>query len=149
MNPSAREVTRMNKSTNGAMERLMGYVAARHKKAFLCVVLCILVSVVAAMVGNAFMQVIIDDYILEMLRTGEDKFAELFRVVAAMAGIFFLGALGTLFYNRTIAKIGQRVLKEIRDDLFVKMQTFPIRFFDSRTHGDIMSVYTNDTDTLR
>ena len=139
----------MNKSTNGAMERLMGYVAARHKKAFLFVILCILVSVVAAMVGNAFMQVIIDDYILEMLRTGEDKFAELFRVVAAMAGIFFLGALGTLFYNRTIAKIGQRVLKEIRDDLFVKMQTFPIRFFDSHTHGDIMSVYTNDTDTLR
>ena len=66
-----------------------------------------------------------------------------------MAAVFFAGALGTLFYNRIIAIIGQKVLKEIRDDLFVKMQTFPIRFFDTHTHGDIMSVYTNDTDTLR
>ena len=76
-------------------------------------------------------------------------FPELRRAVAAMAAVFFAGALGTLFYNRIIAIIGQKVLKEIRDDLFVKMQTFPIRFFDTHTHGDIMSVYTNDTDTLR
>ena len=95
------------------------------------------------------MQIIIDDYILKMIDTGEDLFGSLIRMVAVMAAVYLAGALGTLLYNRIIAIIGQKVLKEIRDDLFVKMQTFPIRFFDTHTHGDIMSVYTNDTDTLR
>lgn len=139
----------MNKSGKGTMARLMEYITARHKKEFFLVVACILISVIAAMVGNSFMQVIIDDYILKMLDTGETLFSELLRVVLAMAAVFLAGALGTLFYNRIIAIIGQKVLKEIRDDLFVKMQTFPISFFDTHTHGDIMSVYTNDTDTLR
>lgn len=95
------------------------------------------------------MQIIIDDYILKMIDTGEDLFGSLIRMVAVMAAVYLAGALGTLLYNRIIAIIGQKVLKEIRDDLFVKMQTFPTRFFDTHTHGDIMSVYTNDTDTLR
>ena len=139
----------MRNGGKGTLARLMAYITARHKKEFGFVVVCILVSVIAAMVGNSFMQIIIDDYILEMLETGNDRFGELLGVVLAMAAVFLAGALGTLFYNRTIAKIGQKVLNEIRDDLFVRMQTFPIRFFDSHTHGDIMSVYTNDTDTLR
>ena len=139
----------MNKSGKGTMARLMEYITSRHKKEFAFVVVCIPVSVIAAMLGNSFMQIIIDDYILEMLNTGEDLFGELLRVVLIMAAVYLIGALGTLFYNRIIAKIGQKVLKGIRDDLFVKMQTFPISFFDSHTHGDIMSVYTNDTDTLR
>ena len=101
------------------------------------------------MIGNALMQVIIDDYILKMLETGEDLFGGLLGIVLVRAAVFLTGALGTLLYNRFIAIIGQKVLKEIRDDLFVRMQTFPIRFFDTHTHGDIMSVYTNDTDTLR
>ncbi len=95
------------------------------------------------------MQIIIDDYILKMIDTGEDLYGGLLWMVATMAAVFLVGALATLLYNRIIAIIGQKVLKEIRDDLFVKMQTFPIRFFDTHTHGDIMSVYTNDTDTLR
>lgn len=149
MSPSRKEAARMNKSGKGTMARLMEYITARHKKEFTLVVVCILISVIAAMLGNSFMQIIIDDYILEMLNTGEDLFGKLLGVVLAMAAVYLIGALGTLFYNRAIAKIGQKVLKEIRDDLFVKMQTFPISFFDSHTHGDIMSVYTNDTDTLR
>ena len=139
----------MNKSGKGTIARLMEYITARHKKEFVLVVICILISVIAAMLGNSFMQIIIDDYILEMLNTGEDLFGKLLGIVLVMAAVYLIGALGTLFYNRTIAKIGQKVLKEIRDDLFIKMQTFPISFFDSHTHGDIMSVYTNDTDTLR
>lgn len=139
----------MNKSRKGTMARLMEYITARHKREFALVIICILISVVAAMVGNSLMQVIIDDYILEMVETGEDLFGGLLRIVLVMAAVYLAGALGTLFYNRVIAIVGQKVLKEIRDDLFVKMQTFPISFFDSHTHGDIMSVYTNDTDTLR
>lgn len=139
----------MNKSRKGTMARLMEYITARHKREFALVIICILISVVAAMVGNSLMQVIIDDYIIEMVETGEDLFGGLLRIVLVMAAVYLAGALGTLFYNRVIAIVGQKVLKEIRDDLFVKMQTFPISFFDSHTHGDIMSVYTNDTDTLR
>ena len=139
----------MNKSRKGTVGRLMEYVTKRHKREFTAVVVCILISVIAAMLGNSLMQVIIDDYILKMLDTGENLFGDLLRIVLIMAAIFLIGALGTLFYNRIIATIGQKVLKEIRDDLFVKMQTFPIHFFDTHTHGDIMSVYTNDTDTLR
>ena len=139
----------MNKSGKGTMARLMEYITARHKKEFVFVVCCILISVIAAMVGNSFMQVIIDDYILRMLDTGEDLFGQLLGVVGLMAAVYLVGALGTLFYNRTIGRIGQKVLKEIRDDVFVRMQSFPISFFDAHTHGDIMSVYTNDTDTLR
>ena len=71
------------------------------------------------------MQIIIDDYILKMIDTGEDLFGSLIRMVAVMAAVYLAGALGTLLYNRIIAIIGQKVLKEIRDDLFVKMQTFP------------------------
>ena len=123
----------MNKTEKGTLARLMEYITARHKREFGLVVACILISVIAAMLGNSLMQVIIDDYILQMLDTGEDLFRELLGVVLTMAAIFFLGALGTLFYNRIIAIIGQEVLKEIRDDLFVKMQTFPIRFFDTHT----------------
>lgn len=111
----------MNKSGKGTMARLMEYITSRHKKEFAFVVVCILVSVIAAMLGNSFMQIIIDDYILEMLNTGEDLFGELLRVVLIMAAVYLIGALGTLFYNRIIAKIGQKVLKGIRDDLFVKM----------------------------
>ena len=139
----------MNKKGKGTLARLMAYITARHKREFGLVVACILISVIAAMIGNALMQVIIDDYILKMLETGEDLFGGLLGIVLVRAAVFLIGALGTLLYNRFIAIIGQKVLKEIRDDLFVKMQTFPIRFFDTHTHGDIMSVYTNDTDTLR
>lgn len=149
MTPSRKEAARMSKSRKGTMARLMEYITARHKREFALVIICILISVVAAMVGNSLMQVIIDDYILEMVETGEDLFGGLLRIVLVMAAVYLAGALGTLFYNRVIAIVGQKVLKEIRDDLFVKMQTFPISFFDSHTHGDIMSVYTNDTDTLR
>ena len=136
----------MNRSP---LARLLQYITRRHKAQFGFVVLCILISGVAAMAGTLFIQVIIDDYILEMLETGEDLFAGLLGVLAVMASIYFLGALATLFYNRVIAIVGQKVLKEIRDDLFTRMQRLPISFFDSHTHGDIMSVYTNDIDTLR
>ena len=139
----------MSKPAKGPVSRLMEYVTRRHKAQFSFVVICILVSAVASMAGTLFIQVIIDDYILKMLETGEDLFAGLIGVLAEMAAVYLVGALGTLFYNRVIAIVGQQVLKEIRDDLFSRMQRLPISYFDSHNHGDIMSVYTNDIDTLR
>lgn len=137
------------KSKKGTFGRLLEYITKRHKREFSVVVVCILISVIAGMVGSLFIQVIIDDYILKMAETGADLFDGLKNVLIIMALVYAVGVLGTLFYNRIIAIVGQKVLKEIRDDLFEKMQMLPISFFDTHTHGDIMSVYTNDTDTLR
>lgn len=139
----------MNNTGKGPLARLMEYIIKRHKTAFAFVITCIIISVVAAMCGSLLLQIVIDDYILEMVETGNNLFAALAKILALMACIYAVGAIGTLLYNRNIATIGQKVLKEIRDDLFSKMQTFPIRFFDTHAHGDVMSVYTNDTDTLR
>lgn len=133
----------------GALRRLLCYVAGRHRGAFFAVFLSVVVSVSAGVLGNTFMQVIIDDYLMRMIETGEDLFHGLLGTIGLMAGVFLLGTLGTFCYTRGMAIIAQRVLKEIRDDLFVKMQKLPISFFDTHTHGDVMSVYTNDTDTLR
>ena len=133
----------------GIISRLLGYVAGRHKKAFAVVVASVVISVAAGVIGNIFMQVIIDNYLIRMIRTGEDLFGGLIFTICMMGAVFLLGTIGTLIYTRGMAIIAQRVLKEIRDDVFVKMQKLPISFFDTHTHGDIMSVYTNDTDTLR
>ena len=146
---SRKEAATMSKPAKNPVSRLMAYVTRRHKAQFSFVVICILASAVASMVGTLFIQVIIDDYILKMLETGEDLFAGLVAVLTVMAAVYLVGALATLFYNRVIAIVGQKVLKEIRDDLFVRMQRLPISYFDSHNHGDIMSVYTNDIDTLR
>ena len=146
---SRKEAATMSKPAKSPVSRLMAYVTRRHKAQFSFVVICILASAVESMVGTLFIQVIIDDYILKMLETGEDLFAGLVAVLTVMAAVYLVGALATLFYNRVIAIVGQKVLKEIRDDLFVRMQRLPISCFDSHNHGDIMSVYTNDIDTLR
>ena len=137
------------KNMKGPASRLMEYIIKNHKAEGLFVIACILISAIASMAGSMFIQVIIDDYILEMAINGVDLFASLLKLLCMMATIYIIGALGTLFYNRRISIIGQKVLKEIRDDLFSKMEKFPIKFFDTHKHGDIMSVYTNDIDTLR
>lgn len=137
-----------NKS-KGCVRRLMDYVARRHKTSFILVLVFILVSVLAGLVGSMFVQVIIDNFILRMVDTGENLFGGLAIVLVCMAVVYAVGAVATWLYSRTMAIIAQDVLKEIRDDLFTKMQTLPLRFFDSHNNGDIMSVYTNDTDTLR
>ena len=146
---SRKEAATMSKPAKSPVSRLMAYVTRRHKAQFSFVVICILASAVASMVGTLFIQVIIDDYILKMLETGEDLFAGLVAVLTVMAAVYLVGALATLFYNRVIAIVGQKVLKEIRDDLFVRMQRLPISYFDSHNHGDIMFVYTIDIDILR
>ena len=140
---------KQNKISRGVLNRLMEYIVGRHKRQFTVVVAAIVVSAAAGAAGSMFIRLIIDGYILRMVETGENLFAGLLAVLIAMGAVYALGAAGTWLYNRTMAVVSQSVLKEIRDDLFSKMQTLPIRFFDTHTHGDVMSVYTNDTDTLR
>ncbi|MDO4339988.1 MAG: ABC transporter ATP-binding protein [Eubacteriales bacterium] len=140
---------KQNKNSKGTIRRLMGYIATQHKSMFTLVIVAVLVSVAAGLAGSMFMQVVIDDYILRMVETGENLYRGLLLVLVAMAVVYAVGALCTWLYSRTMAVISQSVLKTIRDDLFSGMQKLPIRFFDTHTHGDVMSVYTNDTDTLR
>ncbi len=130
------------------MNRLLSYLK-EYKLRFTVVLFCILVSAVAGVAGSLFLQVVIDDYITPLLKIASPDFAGLFQAVLTMAAIYLIGILATLFYNRTMVSISQGILKKIRDQMFSHMQRLPIRYFDTHTHGDIMSRYTNDTDTLR
>ena len=131
-----------------ALVRILSYMKGYHVQ-LVFVIVCILVSAVASAASSLFLQTLIDDYIVPMLGTDAPVFDGLVRALAAIAAVYFAGVLSTLFYNRVMVTIAQGALKKIRDDLFEKMQRLPLRVFDTRTHGDIMSLYTNDTDTLR
>ncbi|MFR0903521.1 MAG: ABC transporter ATP-binding protein, partial [Anaerovoracaceae bacterium] len=113
------------------------------------VMICILLSSGASVASSLFLQTLIDDYISPLLIEAVPDFSGLLQVIMSMSAVFLAGVLASLFYSRTMAVIAQSTLKDIRDEMFTKMQGLPIKYFDTRTHGDIMSYYTNDADTLR
>ena len=130
------------------IKRLLSYM--KHYKFSLSVVfICIILSSLIGAVSSLFIQVLIDDYIYPLLVEAVPNFSGLFRILMIMASIYGIGVLANLIYNRTMVKIAQGVLKKIRDELFSHMQSLPISYFDTHAHGDIMSHYTNDIDTLR
>ncbi|MGN1008773.1 MAG: ABC transporter ATP-binding protein, partial [Butyricicoccus sp.] len=113
------------------------------------VVLCILLSSIASAASSLFLQTLIDDYITPMLAMDTPVFTGLIHALITIGCIYLVGIIATLLYNRLMVTIAQGTLKKIRDEMFAKMQWLPIRYFDTHTHGEIMSLYTNDTDTLR
>lgn len=129
--------------------RLMGYVFRGYKLRFFVVTICILVSAIVTVVGSLFIQKLIDDFITPLSQSPNPDFSGLLKAVGIMAIIYVSGVLSTFLYNRMMVSISQGVLKDIRMEMFSKMQSLPIRYFDTHTHGDIMSHYTNDTDALR
>lgn len=129
--------------------RLMAYVVSTYKLQFLLVLLAILISALAGMAGPLFLMIIVDDFITPLLGSAAPNFAPLFKAVLFMGGIYYIGVACTYIYSCLMVNIGQGVLKRIRDDMFSHMQTLPIGYFDSHPHGELMSLYTNDTDTLR
>ena len=137
-----REISRKNGRT---IRRLLGYVAGKHKLRFTFVLIFILLSACANVAGSLFLRTLIDDYISPLLLEASPVFTELLKAILLMAGIYVLGALSSLLYMRFMVVISQSTLKEIRDDMFAVMQTLPIKYYDTHTHGDIMSCYTNDT----
>lgn len=137
--------TRFDTKTLG---RLLTYMKD-YKGQLVLVVICILLSAVASAASSLFLQSLIDDYITPLLGTSAPVFTELLKALIVIGAIYLVGVLSSLFYNRVMVTIAQGTLKKIRDEMFEKMQRLPIRAFDTRTHGDIMSLYTNDTDTLR
>ena len=131
------------------IHRLMAYIAGHAKGIFALSCLCVLVSTVANVSGSMFMQVLVDQYISPLLLEEHPVFTGLARVLLTMAAIYLIGVVCTLCYSRLMVLVSQGCLKAIRDDMFDHMQTLPIGYFDTHTHGDVMSHYTNDTDTLR
>ena len=130
-------------------KRILAYVMRQYKFQVILVLCCILLGVFAQVQGTLFMQTLIDSYILPLLAEKSNDFSGLLHAITRVACFYGVGILAVFIQNRTMAKIAQGTLKRLRDDLFVHMQTLPIKYFDSHAHGDIMSVYTNDIDTLR
>ncbi|MBS1327350.1 MAG: ABC transporter ATP-binding protein [Oscillospiraceae bacterium] len=132
-----------------AAKRLLDYVWKGHKGQLIAVLICILVSAITGVAGSLFTQRLIDDYITPLLLSPSPVFTGLLQAILMMAVVYLAGTLAAFAYNRIMVSVSQGVLKQIRDGLFARMQALPIRYFDTHSHGDIMSVYTNDTDTLR
>ena len=129
------------------LKRLMGYIMKHYGAAFIIVLLCILISVVCNVQGTMFMQTLIDNYIVPMLKDGNHDFSGLAHAITRVAGFYAIGVVLTLLYSQIMVNITQGTLRSLRDDLFTHMQDLPIKYFDTHAHGDIMSVYTNDIDT--
>lgn len=130
------------------IKRLLSYMK-EYRLRLVLVIICILISAGASAASGMFIQVIIDDYITPMLTQKNPDFAPLHTMILAMGGVFVIGALSGLAYNRIMVTISQGIQKKIRDEMFAHMQTLPISYFDRNQAGDIMSRYTNDIDTLR
>ena len=129
--------------------RLMNYVFKYYGFQMILVFVLILVGVLANLQGTMFMKTLIDEYINPMLKSGSRDFGPLLRAILKTAAFYGVGVISTYAYNRIMVSVSQGTLRRIRDSLFDHMQTLPIKYFDTHTHGDIMSVYTNDVDTLR
>ncbi|MBQ7118048.1 MAG: ABC transporter ATP-binding protein, partial [Clostridia bacterium] len=133
----------------GVIKRIFSYLGTKQKFLMLTVIICIFLSSVATIFSSRFLGSVIDDHITPMLESGSADFTPLIITLLKMAGIFLIGIVATFTQNRIMVVISQSVLKTIRDEMFAHMQTLPIKYFDTNSHGDIMSRYTNDIDTLR
>ncbi len=146
--PGAGMAPKTVKNKKQTAKRLLKYITKSYKKHLTIVFICIILSSIAGVAGSMFLGTLIDDYITPLLLETNPVFTGLLKAILIMALVYLTGVLSTLIYTRIMARISQGVLKEIRDEMFNKMQTFPIKYFDTHTHGEIMSYYTNDVDTL-
>ncbi len=137
------------KDAKGTMKRLLGYIARGNQLRLAVVFILLLVSTVASVASSLFLKSLIDDYIAPLIGQAAPNFAPLFGALTVMACIYLAGMLASYLQTRLMIPVAQGTLKTIRDDMFAHMQTLPIKYFDTHTHGNVMSYYTNDTDTLR
>ena len=129
--------------------RVIRYMLHYYKIPFILVVACIVISAVATVIGATFPQRLVDDYITPMLASGSRDFSGLASDLIGLVTVMAIGIVAAFAYNRIMVNVSQGTMRHLRDDLFHKMETLPIKYFDTHAHGDIMSVYTNDVDTLR
>ena len=138
-----------NVNTSEVLKRVIGYMIRYYKVPFIMVIVCIIITAVATVVGASFPQKLVDDYIEPMLLSGSKDFSGLLSDIKRLVLIMAVGVISAFTYNRIMVNVGQGTMRNLRDDLFHKMESLPIKYFDTNAHGDIMSVYTNDVDTLR
>ena len=131
------------------LKRLLAYIMKRYKFRYMIVLVCIAISSVVQVIGTMFMKSLIDDYIIPMVEGKVQTFQPLLEALLTLGCVYLIGVICTYSYNLIMMYVSQGVLKSIRDDMFAHMETLPIKYFDTHQHGDIMSHYTNDTDTLR
>lgn len=136
-------------SATKLISRVIRYMLHYYKIPFLLVIVCILNTAIATVVGATFPQTLVDDYITPMLANGSDDFSGLAADLLQLACVMAVGVITAFSYNRIMVNVSQGTMRHLRDDLFQKMEALPIKYFDNHAHGDIMSVYTNDVDTLR
>ena len=149
MPPRQRFVTN-KKIDPKSLLRLMKYVFKRYSWRLLLVAVCIIISAVSNVIVNAFMAQLIDTVILPGILSGLNSVAKgLATIITTMIIFDLLGVVSAIIYPQLMATVGQGTIKGLRDDMFDNMETLPIRYFDSHTHGEIMSTYTNDVDTIR
>ena len=139
--------TKIKKSKT--IKRLLKYVIKDYKLQLVVVLISIIISALVGVLGVQFIKYLIDDFITPLLGNTNPDYTALLNVILIMGAIYLLGVICTYLYNRLMINISQGVLNDIRKEMFNHMQKLPIRYFDSRTHGEIMSTYTNDVDTLR
>ncbi len=131
------------------LNRVLRYMLRLYGLPFVLVLLCIIISAAATVVAATFPQSLVDDYIVPMMSSGSTDYSGLLSAIVRLALLMALGVVAAFAYNRIMVSISQGTMRRLRDDLFHKMESLPIQYFDTHAHGDIMSVYTNDVDTLR
>ncbi|MGM9521362.1 MAG: ABC transporter ATP-binding protein [Oscillospiraceae bacterium] len=140
---------RKAKNAKGTLKRLLALLWKGNRLRLITVMVCIVISAGASAAGSIFLRTLIDDYVDPMLASGSRDFSGLFSAIMVMIAIYAAGIISTFLYNRLMISVAQGTLRDIRNQMFGHMQELPIKYFDTHTHGDIMSKYTNDTDTLR
>ena len=137
------------KDKRGTLLRLLRYVLKNYKFSFVVVAACILITSVTTLVSTLFTRTLIDDYILPLTQTANPDYAPLARTLITLAAVLLFGSLCSYAYNRIMINVSQGTMLRLRRDMFSHMETLPIRYFDQHSHGEVMSKYTNDVDTLR
>lgn len=140
---------KLSQNNVATAKRLLRYVTETYKFRFILVFICIFLSAVASISVSLSLKYMLDDFIIPLIGKQSPNYSEFYSALAVLGCIFLVGVIATFIYTRLMVYIGQGVLKRVRDDMFCHMQSLPIRYFDQHTNGSIMSLYTNDTDTLR
>ena len=130
-------------------KRVMGYVLKNYAVHLVIVAICIFISVLANVQGTMFTKTLIDEYITPLMQAENPDFTPLLQAILRVAGFYLLGVVSAFTYNRIMVNVTQGTLRNLRNDMFTHMESLPIKYFDTHSHGDIMSIYTNDIDTLR
>ncbi|MFL0168619.1 ABC transporter ATP-binding protein [Candidatus Clostridium helianthi] len=149
MGRGGRAPVKADKNSLKILKRLLAYILKEYKVLFFMVLVTIIISSLANVIGTLFLRNLIDDYITPLLNKSGADFGPLLKMIITMAVIYYVGVISTYIYSRIMIVISQGSLKRIRDDMFAHMENLPIKFFDTHAHGDLMSLYTNDTDALR